>query len=64
MKILTRGPSAPQAWSESAVGMFLAGLPNRHGHVVTRGSVIDSWKRKPAHIERRLLREQLERRTA
>lgn len=52
---------APTDRPPSAVSVFLAGLPERHGRVVTAASEIDSWKRKPAHVARRLQLERLER---
>ena len=45
---------------QSAAAVFLAGLPDHHrGRVLTSGSVIDSWRRKPAAIRDRLARERI-----
>ena len=47
------------ARNDSAVSIFLAGLPDlRRGRVVTASSVIDSWRNKPTAVRERLAREQ------
>lgn len=63
MSIVPRAPQPAQADGRppSAVDLFLAGLPDRHGRVVTASAQIDSWKRKHPTIAQRLQREHLER---
>lgn len=40
---------------ESALSVFLAGLPDfRRGRIVTASSDVDSWRKKPHHIARRM----------
>ena len=46
--------------THSAISAFIAGLPDFHrGRIVTSGSAIDSWRRKPAAILDRLARERI-----
>lgn len=62
MKSFTRKALASQPQSDrspSAVGAFLAGLPERRGRVVTASSVIDNHLGKHPAIVRRLQQERL-----
>ena len=53
-------PDLRPARNDSAVSIFLAGLPDiRRGRIVTAGSTIDSWKAKPRAILERLRGERL-----
>lgn len=48
--------------AQSAVGAFIAGLPEpRHGRILTSGSVVDSWRHKPLAVRERLRRERITR---
>ncbi len=58
MKSIAHRGTRPQTENDSSVAAFLAGLPEfRRGKIVTASSDIDSWKRKPLHVERRLVVE-------
>jgi hypothetical protein len=48
------------ARNDSAVSIFLAGLPDFHrGRIVTSSSVVDSWRYKSTAIRERLARERI-----
>lgn len=51
----------PDTRRRSPSALFLAGLPERSGPVLTRASRLDSWRHKHPAIERRLQQERLER---
>jgi hypothetical protein len=55
MHNLPRFPHKSEREHQLAVSVFLAGLPDLHrGRIVTASSDVDSWRRKPPAIERRL----------